>query len=332
MPSLDVLLGDFYFAMRKFAIILLMFLKHYCIIYKKEENRSLMNIEKWLSENTCSLKGKTVAVTGTTGGLGRELCKYLSGLGASLILVDRNALRSESFKNELESEYPNTVKCINANLEDINSVKAALEALKAEPIDIFIHNAGAYSIPRHKCDTGYDNVFQINFVSPYYIIKELLPKLRERGGRVVAVGSIAHNYSKTDRNDIDFSKREASSKVYGNAKRYLMFSLYELFSKESEVKLSVTHPGISFTGITAHYPKLIFALIKHPMKVIFMKPKAACLSILRGAFDNTGYHEWIGPRFFGIWGTPKKAKLKTCSKEESLYIGNRAEEIYKNII
>ena len=50
-----------------------------------------MNIKKWLAENTSSLVGKTVVVTGTTGGLGRELCGYLALLGAELILVDRNA-------------------------------------------------------------------------------------------------------------------------------------------------------------------------------------------------------------------------------------------------
>ncbi len=290
-----------------------------------------MNIEKWISENTSSLKGKKIAITGTTGGLGRELCKYLSELSASLILVDRNEKRSEAFKEELKSDYSISVRCINADLEDMESVKNAAAALCNENIDIFIHNAGAYNIPRHKCSTGYGNVFQINFISPYYIIKELLPVLRERGGRVVVVGSIAHNYSKTDAGDIDFSKREASSKIYGNAKRYLMFSLYELFSKESEVKLSVTHPGISFTGITDHYPKVIFALIKHPMKIIFMKPKKACLSILNGVFDNTEYHEWIGPRAFGIWGKPKKTKLRTCSLKESAYIGETAEEIYNRI-
>ncbi len=153
-----------------------------------------MNTEKWIFKNTESLKGKTIAITGTTGGLGKELCKYLSSLGASLILVDRNKSRSETFKEELETLYSNTIRCISADLEDMKSVKEAVEILKSEPLDVFIHNAGAYNIPRHKCDSGFDNVFQINFISPYYIIKEILPTLRARGGRAVVVGSIAHNY------------------------------------------------------------------------------------------------------------------------------------------
>ena len=74
-------------------------------------------------------------------------------------------------------------------------------------IDVFIHNAGAYSIPRNTSNSGYDNVFTINFVSPYYIIRELLPQISARGGKVLAVGSIAHRYSEIDKNDVDFRTR-----------------------------------------------------------------------------------------------------------------------------
>lgn len=278
-----------------------------------------------------SLQKKTIAVTGSTGGLGRELCKLLASFDASLILVDRNRKRSEAFAQELRSSLNANVKCINADLENISSVKKACELLKLEPIDVFIHNAGAYSIPRHKCANGVDNVFQINFLSPYYITKELLPMLRERNGRIVAVGSIAHNYSKADIDDIDFSTRKQASKVYGNAKRYLMFSLYELFKNENDVSLSVTHPGISFTNITAHYPKFIFAIIKHPMKVIFMKPKKACLSILYGVLEPCIYLEWIGPRFFNVWGKPSKKHLKTSTESERKIIAQNAERLYNEM-
>ncbi|MBQ9922076.1 MAG: SDR family NAD(P)-dependent oxidoreductase, partial [Clostridia bacterium] len=245
-----------------------------------------MNYTKWLDKNTEGLKGKTIAVTGSTGGIGRELCTFLAALGADLILVDRNPKLSAEHKNSLTERFPEIkVDSIRLDLEDICAADEAASKLRG--IDVFIHNAGAYSIPRHKCTTGYGNVFQINFATPYYMIKKLLPSLREHRGKVVVVGSIAHNYSKTDEGDVDFETRSAASKVYGNAKRFLMFALYELFKNEKDVTLSVCHPGITFTNITAHYPKLIFAVIKHPMKVIFMKPKTAALSILKGVFDTT---------------------------------------------
>lgn len=287
-----------------------------------------MNIQKWIRENTRSLKGKKIAVTGSTGGIGVELCDYLACLGASLILLDRNGARSHSHRDTLINKYGSDVVCHTLDLEDILSVDQATAFLIEEKIDVFIHNAGAYSIPRHKTSIGYDNVFQINFASPYYIIKRLLPTLQENHGRVVIVGSIAHNYSKIDGSDIDFATRSAASLVYGNSKRYLMYGVQELFAAENCATLSVTHPGITFTNITAHYPKWIFAIIKHPMKVIFMKPRIAALSILKGVFENTQYGSWIGPWLFNVWGRPKKQRLTTSTPIETKKIAIIADQVY----
>ena len=291
-----------------------------------------MNVKRWLSKNTSSLLGKKIAITGSTGGIGVELCNYLAELGASLILLDRNEQRSRANRVRLMEAFHIDVKCINVDLEDIFCVNAAVEILQHENIDYFIHNAGAYSIPRRITSCGYDNVFQINFVSPYYMIRRLMPKLIENKARVVIVGSIAHTYSCVDISDIDFHTRNAASKTYGNAKRYLMFSMYELFSCESNTTLSVTHPGITFTNITAHYPKLIFAIIKYPMKIIFMRRSVAALSILRGLFQSTKYGTWIGPWFFNVWGRPKLTRLNTVSQRESKEINRIADDVYIHCI
>lgn len=288
-----------------------------------------MSISSWIEKNTSSLVGKTAAISGATGGIGRELCFYLAKLGASLVLVNRNEARAKALGEEIISRYPDTViSYVTADMEDMSSVRRAVDELEGRGIDILFLNAGAYSIPRHKCDTGYDNVFQINFVSPYYLARRLLPSIRERGGRVVAVGSIAHRYSKTDPADVDFSARKKASLVYGNSKRYLMCALPALAEREGEVV--IVHPGITFTNITAHYPKLIFAVIKHPMKVVFMSVKKATLSILSGAFWSASGDEWIGPRLFNVWGLPKCKKLK-FSDDEIQRIRTEAERIYNEI-
>lgn len=291
-----------------------------------------MDIFNWIDKNSASLKGKRVAISGSTGGIGRELCFYLAYLKADLILMDRNEKKMSDLKAELSNRFNGVnITKIKLDLSDMGVVRSAVNELRPLSPNIIILNAGAYSVPRYKCNTELDNVFQINFASPYYMIKSLLPIIRKNKGRVVAVGSIAHNYSKLDPNDTDFSTRKKASLVYGNAKRFLMFSLFELFKTEKDASLSVVHPGITFTGITAHYPKLIFAIIKHPMKIIFMKPKKAALSVLKGVFEATDYHRWIGPGLFNIWGLPKNKPLKTCSINESKQIFIEAEKIYKKL-
>lgn len=287
-----------------------------------------MNIKKWLDSNAESLNEKTVVITGSTGGLGKEICKILASLGADLVLVDRSLQKSSAHRDSLLSLFPDIkVTLLTADMEDIESVKIACEILKITTFDYLILNAGAYSIPRIKTDMGYDNVFQINFVSPYYMARALAPAIKARGGRIITVGSIAHNYSVIDKNDIDFSTRRKSNLVYGNSKRYLMCAMYKL-NNDTGVDISVVHPGITFTNITAHYPPLIFAVIKHPMKVIFMPARKACLSVIKGVFDTCEKYEWIGPRIFDVWGLPKKTKLKTISEDEFFFISSVCDTLF----
>ena len=277
-----------------------------------------------------SLIRKTVALTGASGGLGRALCEMILASGGALVVIDRNEKKQAALIEELKAAHPEgRIEGLLADMEDMESVRALAEMLKARPIDYLILNAGAYSIPRRKTALGLDNVFCINFVSPYYLARTLLPHIEARGGRVIAVGSIAHNYSKSDPEDEDFSTRTRASLVYGNAKRHLMAAFFDLAARGEDV--AVTHPGISFTGITAHYPKLIFALIRHPMKLIFMKPKKAALSIYEGLFTPTADGEWIGPRLFNVWGKPKKQGLKTISRKEQDRLAEYANALFAEL-
>lgn len=294
-----------------------------------------MTIDKWIKLNTHDLSGKTVAITGATGGIGIQVCKILASLNSNLILIDRNEALDVALKNELLQINPNiSVNYVHVDMEDFQSVQECVKQLSNfNKIDVLILNAGAYAIPRKITNIGYDNVFQINFVSPYFLVKSLLPILRKSNNpKVVLTSSIAHNYSKIDERDIDFRTRKKSNVVYGNSKRFITFSLMELFEQNKDISLSIVHPGITFTKITNHYPKFIYAIIKYPMKMIFISNKKASLNIIKGVFNKTDYMEWIGPSASNIWGYPKKKKLKTCSKEESAKIFEIAENIYKTLV
>ena len=108
-----------------------------------------MKYNKWLNKHTDRLVGKTVAISGSTGGLGKHICRYLASLGASLVLLDRNYSKSETNKIALETEFPGVkVSLVSLDLVDIYSVAEATERLREIAPDILIHNAGAYSIPR----------------------------------------------------------------------------------------------------------------------------------------------------------------------------------------
>ena len=291
-----------------------------------------MKIEKWLEENTHSLKGKTICITGSTGDLAQIFTEKLAKMGANFIFANRNREKSEKQKADLLSKYPNLkIEIVSVDLSDMNSVKLCVCKLKQFHIDILILNSAVYNVPRKTTNSGYDNIFQINFVSQYYITKQLLPSLRKtKNSKVVVLGSIAYNYSKVNFDNIQMLSTKNSSKAYGNSKRFLMFSLAQLL-KNSNIKLSIAHPGVTLTQMTNHYPFLINWLVKIGIKILFPKAEKACLSIIKGVFDESQEDEWIGPKKHNIWGYPRKQKLKKLNKDEANKVFLEAEKIYSKL-
>ena len=292
-----------------------------------------MNTLKWIEKNCNSLENKLVVLTGATGGLGKEICLKLAYLKANIVFACRNKLLADKLKTEILEKFPKTqIDFVELDLSNIESVKNCVSQLKKyNGIDILINNAGVYNVPIKQLDSGYNNVFQINFVYTYFLTKQLLPELEKKeGSTCITLGSVAHNYSKIDEKDIDFSTRKKSSKIYGNSKRFLMFSLYELF-KDKNVNLAIVHPGVTLTNMTNHYPKAINWLVKVGIKLLFPSPDRATLSVVYGTSKPVGYYEWIGPKILNVWGTPVISKLNTASTEESRKIYDIAEEIYKKI-
>ena len=292
-----------------------------------------MTIKKWLQLNTSSLKGKRVVITGATGGLGQEICSYFLSLGATITLACRNKSKADHLKSNLLSRYKTAnIDFVCLDLTKKESVDNCVSELKKyNGIDILVNNAGVYNVPLEKLDSGFNNVFQINFVYTYYLTKQLLPELEKKDNSTcITLGSVAHNYSKIDEDDIDFSSQKKPSKIYGNSKRFLMFSLYELF-KNSKVNLSIVHPGVTLTPMTNHYPKAINWLVKIGIKLFFPNPKKAVLSVLYGVTHETKNNEWIGPSIYNVWGFPKKSPLKTCSPEEYAKINKITQNIMSKI-
>ena len=282
-----------------------------------------MNYTKWLNDNAGALKDKNILITGSTGALGTETVVALASVGANLIFVDRNKTKSDLLKERIQSEYKD-ISVLNyiADMQDLESVKRVCDELKNINIDVVILNAGTYKAKPEKIGE-YNDVFQINFISPYIFAKNMLQQNPKT--KIVVVGSLAHKFTKFNTQDVDCQEM-GSFKIYGNAKRCLMFAIKKLCDNVG-AEYSLVHPGVSLTNLMLGFPKFVYFLIKYPMRLVFMKPKRACLSIIKGAGDNTVGKFWIGPKFFGVWGKPKKSKLKMNDSEID-FIYSMAEDVY----
>lgn len=290
-----------------------------------------MNYKKWLKENTKDLKNKTIVLTGSTGGLGQEIANFLGMLNANIILADRDFEKSSKLKENLLKKYNISVKQIKLDLQNLDSVTNFITEVKKQNIDAIIHNAGVYNLPTND-EQNYYTINKVNYLMPYFITKSLLPELKKSSlARVVVVGSIAYEYAKFNPCDPEYLMCKKPNKIYGNSKRCLIYSMFELFKNEKSVKLSIVQPGVTPTNITRHFPKFVRGIIKLPMKMVFNSPKKSSLCVIKGLFEDLNYNEWIGPKYFGVWGEPKKSSLKQISNEEILQIFQDAEENYNLI-
>lgn len=274
------------------------------------------------------LKNKTIAITGSTGGLGREVCLALAKEGANFIFVNRNLEKSEGIAKQIQEVYPNTqIKHVVCDFSNFESVKGAVGELGKFDIDVLFLNSGIFNVPLKKLDSGYNNVFQVNFLYQYYMARSLA----ENGNvkKVVATGSIAYRAAKFNAEDIDYSKNKKDLKVYGNAKRFLMFSLSEYF-KGGDIPFVIAHPGISATNLTAHYPRWINWFVKIAMKILFPSSKKAAQSLVEAVKGNVEYGQWIGPKIFDVWGKPKEKEIKGV-KEECELIASHADKMFEEI-
>ncbi len=289
-----------------------------------------MDIQQWLKTNTADLAGRTVVVTGAAGGLGSKLCRYLAQLHAHIIMLDHNLEKSNTVKEAMLKDLPATdIENYQIDLNNLKNVRDVAATLSPRRIDYLVLNAGVYNVPLAKGELGYNNVFQVNFISHYYLVKTLLPTLVRTNGKVVAVTSIAHNYGKFNVDDIDYSKNGKQSKVYGNAKRCLMYALAELFKDRTDVRLALVHPGVTLTPMTNHYHPAINWLVTLLLGIICPRPEVAALNILAGLFKDVGNDEWLGPKTKGVWGEPTISKLTDATDEERQQIFTTAENIYR---
>ena len=207
-----------------------------------------MNYEKWLKEYGGDLTGKRVAVTGATGSIGRELCRFLGGLGAELILACRNPVRAEEFRKSLEEEgiHADVLVLDVSSRSSIDDFCQSV-AERYGRLDVLFHNAGIYHLPRTENEDGLEIHFATNFWGPCYLTRRILPLMR--GGKVVLMSSIAFRFYKLDLEDLQSRGCKSSTKVYGRAKRLLMLGAAQLQEEAAAygVKVALAHPGISPT-------------------------------------------------------------------------------------
>ena len=135
------------------------------------------------------LAGKTILLTGATGGLGRAIAAALASKGASLVLSSRKADELAALAESLPGDGH------RHHVSDLAAEGAGAELVAAAgEIDGIVANAGIGA--NGKID-GYsaeqvETLVRVNLEAPIQMARVVAPSLRERGaGHIVFISSLA---------------------------------------------------------------------------------------------------------------------------------------------
>lgn len=274
------------------------------------------------------LLNKTVLITGTTSGIGLSCVKHLARLGCNIIACVRNTQLAKQQFEKIKNKYSNIkYKIFYLDLQDLKSIDELISKLKKEcpeKIDYVINNAGIFARPVQQTQYGYEQHFFTNCLSVIYLSKKLIPILN-KNSKLIFVSSISIKNASVNFDNIDLKSINNKIKIYANAKLWLTLYLLEWKEKltpSSNISIEIVQPGICASSLMSSkngsLSKLSSCIINAGMKLLFHSSKKAALCEIAGLVLSTKQNEWIGPRFFNIWGTPKIKTLKQKNANEQI--------------
>ncbi|HEY0489291.1 MAG TPA: SDR family oxidoreductase [Telluria sp.] len=146
-------------------------------------------------EDTSSLGGKTVFITGGASGLGAALAHTLAQAGANIVIGDIRAHLAEQGAEALR-DLGVRAHSIGFDVGDPESCRHAVDAVVGEfgRIDVLVNNAGTdVTLPMEDMShTDWQRVINTNLSGPFMLAKHAAAYMRKAGrGHIINVASTA---------------------------------------------------------------------------------------------------------------------------------------------
>ena len=205
------------------------------------------------------MQGKTVLVTGATGGIGKATAANLIRQGAEVWIVGRNPEKTAAVQQEIGAAGH---LLADLSLRGEADRMAREFAGRVEKLDVLVNNAGAIYNQRQESREGIELTWALNHLAYFIVTRELLPLLRESRGRVVSVSSAAHAFGKMRWNDPEFKTGYSAWASYGQSKLANILFTRELAYREraSGVTANALHPGVVASGFNQNNSGLVSRL------------------------------------------------------------------------
>ena len=142
------------------------------------------------------LAGKVAIVTGSSSGIGEEIARRLSDLGATVVV---NSANSVDAGKQVANTLPGKSLYVQADISDRAACQTLIDTTLNSfgHLDILINNAGWTTLVAHHdldslTDEIFEKTFDVNVFGTWWLTKAAMPHLKKSAdGNVVNITSIA---------------------------------------------------------------------------------------------------------------------------------------------
>jgi NAD(P)-dependent dehydrogenase (short-subunit alcohol dehydrogenase family) len=225
------------------------------------------------------MAGKSVLVTGGTGGIGKATAIGLAALGARVGITGRDPARTGAAAAGIRGMQGSPA--VDAFAADM-SVQAGVRRLAAQVLDtyprldVLVNNVGGFWAHPHVTADGLERTFALNHLAPFLLTTLLLDRLTASApARIVTVSSGAHARGRIDFDDLQGVRNYSGTRAYSQSKLANVMFTYELARRldGTGVTATVLHPGVVRTSFGAEDQAAYFAVMIGVAR-LFMKTPA----------------------------------------------------------
>lgn len=242
------------------------------------------------------LVGKTIIVTGTARGMGKQMVRTFAENGANIFALARKETQDhKTYCDDVSKEYGVTIIPVYFDMCNAEEMKEAVKVIRSYkvPIDGLVNNAGVTYNALFQMTNIEElrNQFEVNFFAPF-LFTQYISKLMIRNGK----GSIV-NISSSAALDGNSGKS-----AYGASKAALL-SMSLSVSEElapSGIRTNVICPGVTETDMLSTIPEYVLDI---QTEAAFLKKMGKTSDIANtAAFLLSDYSSYITGQVFRVDG------------------------------
>jgi len=200
------------------------------------------------------MKIKTILITGSTDGIGKQTALELAEKGHQIIIHGRNVQKSDSACREIIKKSGNQrVGFVAADFTDLSEINRMAKEIVSifGKLDVLINNAGVFENEKVILPNGFERTFMVNHLAPFALTLGLLELLKKSpAGRIVNVSSMAQSGS-IDFDNLNGEKYFDPYNAYAVSKLENVLFTYKLIQmlSGSGITANCLHPGVVSTKL-----------------------------------------------------------------------------------